>query len=48
MMIKKEREIAESRDLEEERMEGSMTNEMVEECDYIKIIEEYKQQICEF
>ena len=31
-----------------EKMEGSVTNEMVKECDCNKIIEEYEQPICEF
>jgi len=53
-MVKKERETTESIELEEElrvnyeRMEGSVSNEMVEECDYENIMEEYEQPICEF
>ena len=53
-MVKKEREMAESRELEEElrvnyeRMEGSVSNETLEECDYEKIMEEYEQPIMEF
>ena len=53
-MVKKERETTESIKLEEalrvnyERMEGYVLNEMVEECDYEKIMEEYEQPICEF
>ena len=55
MMIKKERDTAESRELEEElrvcyeKMEGSVTNEMVKERDYDKIMEAYEQPaICKF
>ena len=53
-MVKKEREMAESRELEVElrvnyeRMEGSVLDEMVEECDYETNMEEYEQLICEF
>ena len=53
-MVKKERETTESQELEEElrvnyeRMEGSVSNEMVEECDYEKNMEEYEQPICVF
>ena len=53
-IIKKYRETGESRELEEElrvnyrRLEGSVINEIVEECDYDNIMEEYEQQICEF
>ena len=53
-MIKKERDTEESRELEEElrvsyeKMEGSVTNEIIQECDYDKIMEEYEQPICEF
>ena len=31
-----------------ERMEGSVLDEMVEECDYKKNMEEYEQPICVF
>ena len=53
-MIKKERETAESRELEEElrisyeKMEGSVTYKIVEEYDYDKIMQEYEQPICAF
>ena len=53
-MVKKEREMAESREFEVElrvnyeRMERSVLDEMVEECDYKKNMEEYEQPICVF